>query len=251
MLACSCLVPDGWVNVPVPEEQYDFNNPTVFLPLIVYMAPHGAVVFTIAARPAFEDGSVQDWAEYLAGQNNLQIERIREARVNRMPRIVVDATMPSEAGLMRSRSVFLEDGGRLFNIGTLAPDAIWPSVEADFDRLLGAFALDEVRGITAVPLRLMTSEPAVGRGAGDPRGGRSHRRVFVRRAHVRGALCEAPARGPDRRRRSGARAGDPVAARVRGRRHEWRRRCCAVARARPAHCGAWRGRRSMNAAMPR
>ena len=161
MLACSCLVPDGWVNVALPEEQYDFDNPTVFLPLIVYMAPYGAVVFTIAARPAFSDGSVQDWAEYLAAHNNLQIERIREARVNRMPCILVDATMPSDAGPMRSRSVFLEDGGRLFNIGTLAPDAIWASVEADFDRLLGAFALDEVHGITAVPLRLMTSESAV------------------------------------------------------------------------------------------
>jgi hypothetical protein len=42
----------------------------------------------------------------------------------------VDATMPSEAGLMRSRSVFLEDGRRLFNIGTMAPDAVWPAVEA-------------------------------------------------------------------------------------------------------------------------
>jgi hypothetical protein len=161
MLACSCLVPDGWANVPIPEETYDFDNPTVFLPLLVRMAPYGAVVYTIAARPAFDDGTVQDWAEYLAAQNNLTIERIREARVSRMPCVLVDATMSSEVGPMRSRSVFLEDGRRLFNIGTLAPDAIWASVEPDFDRLLGSFALDEVRGITAAPLRLMTSEPSV------------------------------------------------------------------------------------------
>ena len=160
MLACSCLIPDGWVNVPLPEETYDLDNPAVFLPLLVCTAPYGAVVFSIAARPAFDDGTIQDWAEYLAAQNDLAIERIREARVNRLPCIVVDATMPSDAGLMRSRSVFLEDGRRLFNIGTLAPEAIWASVESDFDRLLGAFALDEVRGITAVPLRQMTSEPA-------------------------------------------------------------------------------------------
>jgi len=161
MLACSCLVPDGWANVPIPEETYDFENPTVFLPLLVCMAPYGAVVFTIAARPAFDDGAVQDWAEYLAAQNNLVVERIREARVNRMPCILVDATMPSEVGPMRSRSVFLEDGRRLFNVGALAPEAIWASVEADFDRLLGSFQLDDVQGITAVPLRLMTSESAV------------------------------------------------------------------------------------------
>ena len=168
MLACSCVVPDGWANVPVPEETYDFDNPTVFLPLLVCMAPYGAVVFTIAARPAFDDGTVQDWAEYLAQQNNLEIERIREARVNRMPCILIDATMPSEVGRMRSRSVFLEDGRRLFNIGTLAPEAIWSSVEADFDRLLGSFALEEVQGITTVPLRLMTSEPAVDLSAAAP-----------------------------------------------------------------------------------
>jgi len=161
MLACSCLLPDGWVNVPLPEETYDLSNPAVFLPLLVCMAPYGAVVFTIGARPAFEDGTVQDWAEYLAGKSDLKIERVREARVNRMPCLLVDATMPSEAGLMRSRSVFLEDGGRLYNVGTLAPEAIWASVEADFDRLLGSFTLDEVKGITAAPLRLMTSESAV------------------------------------------------------------------------------------------
>ncbi len=161
MLACSCLLPDGWVNVPLPEETYDLTNPTVFLPLVVCMAPYGAVMVTIAARPAFDDGTVQDWAEYLAAQNNLQIERVREARVNRMPCVLVDATMPSEMGPMRSRSVFLEDGKRLYNIGTLAPDALWSSVAADFDRLLGSFTLDEVHGITAVPLRQMTSEPAV------------------------------------------------------------------------------------------
>ena len=161
MLACSCLLPDGWVNVPIPEEEYDLDNPAVFVPVLVCMAPYGAVVFTIAARPAFDDGSVQDWAEYLAGQQNMSVERVREARIHRMPCLLVDATMPSEAGLMRSRSVFLEDGRRLFNIGALAPEAIWSSVQADFDRLLGAFALDEVHGITAAPLRQMTSEPAL------------------------------------------------------------------------------------------
>ena len=58
--------------------------------------------------PKLPDGPQR--AEFLAERNDLRIERIREARVNRMPCILVDATMPSEAGLMRSRSVFLEDG---------------------------------------------------------------------------------------------------------------------------------------------
>jgi hypothetical protein len=161
MLSCSCELPDAWVKIPTPDDRYDFDNPAVFLPIVVCMAPYGAIVFTIAARPAFDDGTVQDWAEYLAAQNGLTIQSIREARVNRMPCILVDATMPSEVGVMRSRSVFLEDGKRLYNIGTLAPEALWASVEADFTYMLGAFQLDETHGITAAPLRLMTSETVV------------------------------------------------------------------------------------------
>ncbi|MBC8088259.1 MAG: hypothetical protein H7Z40_13405 [Phycisphaerae bacterium] len=161
MLACSCVLPDTWVQEPPAAEEYDLDNPAVFIPLVVCMAPYGAVVFTIAARPAFDSGAVQDWAEYLATQNGLTVESIREARVNRMPCIVIDATMPSEVGVMRSRSVFLEDGRRLFNIGALAPEAIWASVKDDFDRLLGAFALDDVQGITAAPMREMSSEGVV------------------------------------------------------------------------------------------
>jgi hypothetical protein len=161
ILACTCLLPDGWVQVPPPDEEYDLDNPAVFIPIVVCMAPYGAVVFTVAARPAFDDGSVQDWAEYLATQNEVSVTSVREARINRMPCVLVDGTMQSEMGVMRSRSVFLEDGRRLFNIGTLAPDALWSSVEHDFAQLLGAFSLDDVQGITAAPMRLMTSDPAI------------------------------------------------------------------------------------------
>jgi len=57
--------------------------------------------------------------------------------------------------------VFLEDGRRLFNIGTMAPDAIWSSVREDFDVLLGAFQLDEIHGLTTAPVKLMTSKPVL------------------------------------------------------------------------------------------
>ena len=40
MLSCSCLMPDGWVNVPLPDETYDLDKPGVFLPLLVCMAPY-------------------------------------------------------------------------------------------------------------------------------------------------------------------------------------------------------------------
>jgi len=40
MLSGACLMPDGWVNVPLPDETYDLDNPGVFLPLLVCMAPY-------------------------------------------------------------------------------------------------------------------------------------------------------------------------------------------------------------------
>ena len=40
MLSGSCLMPDGWVNVPLPDETYDLDKPGVFLPLLVCMAPY-------------------------------------------------------------------------------------------------------------------------------------------------------------------------------------------------------------------
>lgn len=155
MLAFSCRVPSGWQITPIPPDEYDFENPAVFVPLLVAMAPYGAVLLTVAARPGFGDGTVQDWAEFLCSQNNLTIHEMREARIGRMPCVLCEASTDSEMGVMRSRSLFLEDGGRLFNIQALAPREIWPSVEATFSQLLGSFVPDQIHGITATLLREM------------------------------------------------------------------------------------------------
>lgn len=157
MLAFSCRIPDGWIITPLPPEDYDFSNPTVFVPLLIAMAPYGAVLYTVAARPKFDDGTVQDWAEYLCTQNNLTVSAMREARIGRVPCVLCDATADSDMGVMRSRSLFLEDGGRLFNIQALAPQDIWPSVEATFAQQLGSFAPDQVHGMTAQLMREMVA----------------------------------------------------------------------------------------------
>src|SRR5215213_3768287 len=79
-LAFACLFPRGWVQVPLPEEPFDSDDPTAFLPLFIGMAPYGAVVFSIAARPSYENGTVQDWVDYLAEHNSMEIEALVEAR---------------------------------------------------------------------------------------------------------------------------------------------------------------------------
>ena len=161
MLAFSCRVPDGWHITPLPPDEYDFENPTVFVPLLIAMAPYGAVLFTVAARPKFDDGTVQDWAEYLCAQNNLAVSEMHEARTGRIPCVLCEATAESEMGVMRSRSLFLEDGGRLFNIQALAPRDIWTSVEETLSQMLGSFVLDATQGMSAQIMREMIAGDCV------------------------------------------------------------------------------------------
>ncbi|HYW31066.1 MAG TPA: hypothetical protein VE869_06115 [Gemmatimonas sp.] len=160
-LAFTCVMPADWVEVPLPPDSTDFGNPAAFAALFICTAPYGAVLFTVAARPAFDDGTVEDWARYLSDENRLRVEKMQEARIGRCPCVLSNATMETDAGVMRSRSVFLEDGGRLFNIGTLAPEAIWPAVEDVLQGLIGSFVPDEIHGITVAPMRLMTADGTV------------------------------------------------------------------------------------------
>jgi hypothetical protein len=164
-LAFGCKFPQGWVRVPLPEEPFDPSDPTAFLPLLVGMAPYGAVVFTVAARPAYENGTVEDWVEYLAEHNSLRIERLTEARVGPHPALLIDSSQDSDVGRMRVRTLFLEDAGRLYNIGAMAPEAIWPSVGDLLESLLGSFRLVSPGGPGAQLMRQMTSEPSVVVGA--------------------------------------------------------------------------------------
>jgi hypothetical protein len=170
-LAFSLLLPDDFRQVPLPEESHDFSNPSTMMPCGVFMASYGAVLCTVAARPAFDDGSVMDWAQYLVGlQEGFAVRKLMPERKWGTQVVEVIATQPSEAGEMTIHSIFFEDGGRLFNIGRMAPTAIWPSVQDTLAAMVDSFALHHVEGptrpiATGVPL----PQPArFAAGAADP-----------------------------------------------------------------------------------
>ncbi|WP_414662263.1 DcrB/PsbP domain-containing protein [Horticoccus sp. 23ND18S-11] len=148
-LAFSYLRPADFNVVPLPEEKPDFENPTVFLPLQVAMASYGAVVFSVAARPAFGDGSVEDWARFLAEkEKGLEDISIKAATLGGLPAIMVESRQNSDAGRMRLRSAMIEDGMRFLNISVLAPEAIWASVEPTLQLTMASFRLAESKGTT-------------------------------------------------------------------------------------------------------
>jgi hypothetical protein len=145
------LRPANFNVIDLPVEKPDFEDPAAFYPLQVIMAGYGAVLFSVVARPSYDSGTVQDWAEFLAQKENLQVVSMQPGILAGMPALIVEALNPTEAGTMRMRTALLEDGKRLLNISVMAPDAIWQSVETTLHTTMSSFRLAEPRG-TSTPL---------------------------------------------------------------------------------------------------
>ena len=148
-LACACRRPAGWVRPELPPDEPRFDDPTYVQALGILMAPYGAVLFTISVRPAFNDGTVHDWTQFLCKSNQLEIGPARVTSVNGMPALAADASQPSEMGPMHVRAVFLENDKRLFLLNAMAPEQVWPSVEQVFEQLFASFRLAQVGPATA------------------------------------------------------------------------------------------------------
>jgi hypothetical protein len=142
------LRPANFKVIDLPVETPNFEDPATFYPLQVIIASYGAVLFTVVARPAFEDGTIQDWAEFLAQKESLNEVTMKPGTLAGMPALIVEALNPTEAGVMRMRTALLEDGKRFLNISVMAPDAIWNSVEPTLQLTMSSFRLAEPRGST-------------------------------------------------------------------------------------------------------
>ncbi|MGH7132240.1 MAG: hypothetical protein ACREJO_09880 [Phycisphaerales bacterium] len=150
-LGFSFSKPVDFMDVPLPAEEPTFDKPEYCYPLHVAMAGYGAVVFAVATRPAFEEGSVLDWTKWLLEQQGVTLEGFMPIEINGMPAMSYRATQETEAGQMRLKAAAIEDGGRLILVSVMAPQAIWPSVESTLETMLASFKLDNPRG-TKTPL---------------------------------------------------------------------------------------------------
>lgn len=145
-LGFTAQLPADWISHELPIEDVDFSNPTNLVPLAIVTAPHAAIVFAFAARPAYEDGTVHDWAIYLLKHNQLQPRAIGRDQVAGVPAVVGEATQPSDLGPMVVRFAFLEDGGRLVNLTFTAPALLADSVRDAWFAMLQSFTLETPKG---------------------------------------------------------------------------------------------------------
>ena len=134
-------VPKGWQQAPIPQDQPDFNDPSAFMPLAVFVAPFGTVVFSVAARPAYAQGEPMHWLLTMAQQQNLQIEAPQPCELNELKGATCLAQQQSDVGPVQTRTVFLRNGNTMLLLSALAPLQIWPSLAATFDNMFGGFQM--------------------------------------------------------------------------------------------------------------
>lgn len=141
-------LPSDWISHALPEEDLNFDNPAFLVPLAVVVAPHAMLIWTAAARPGYEEGTLSDWARYLLEQHGLSPRSFGEAWLGALPAIVGEAEQPSDFGPMTVCYVFAEDGGRLINVTLSAPASLASAIEPVWRATLASFALAAPKGPT-------------------------------------------------------------------------------------------------------
>lgn len=145
-LGFTANLPSDWIAHELPTEEVDFSNPTFPVPLTIVTAPHAAIVFAFAARPAYDDGTLNDWATYLLNHNQLQPRAIGLDQAAGVPAVIGEAVQPSDIGPMVVRFAFIEDGGRLINLTFSAPEVLADSVRDAWFAMLQSFTLETPKG---------------------------------------------------------------------------------------------------------
>lgn len=151
-LGFSMLVPDAFVEPDIPTEDMDFSDPTKSAPLAFYSSSVAAAFLAVAARPAYENGSMEDWARYLAEHFKLEIKGLVSGTIGgaerNHPGILVEATQTQDGTALTMRFVLIEDGKRLVTVQAICPTELWPSFGASLEECVTSLQLDNPKGPT-------------------------------------------------------------------------------------------------------
>lgn len=163
-LGFSLRLPRNWQAQPLPDESPAFDDPRQLAGLAAITAPYAALVLAAAARPAFEEGTVHDWALWLVQQDSdVALRALGPSQLGALPAIVGQCSTASDLGEMLTFFACAEDGGRLLHISLTGPAVLQAHVLAVWQDVLASFALDAPRGATvALVAAPEVPEPAPG-----------------------------------------------------------------------------------------
>jgi hypothetical protein len=139
-------VPSDWNSLEIPADEVDFSAPDTFFPLFVAAAPWAAVILTVAARPGFENGTIQDWSLFLLDSQGIRPTAFGPAQIGNLQGLAGVGRQEQDGTWLECRFAFLEDGGRLVHLGLMAPEAISAPLAPVWQTALESFALQSPQG---------------------------------------------------------------------------------------------------------
>jgi hypothetical protein len=145
-LAFRIAVPRDWNRPEFPAEEVDFSLPGTFFPLMLAAAPWAAVALTVAVRPGFDNGTLQDWSLFLLYSQGIRPTAFGPATIGNLQGLAGVGRQQQEETWLEVRFAFFEDGGRLVYLGLLAPEAISAALDVVWKTALGSFVLDRPQG---------------------------------------------------------------------------------------------------------
>ncbi len=136
-------VPDGFAQSGFERRVVDFSDSTKFAPLTILSSNVAMALITIAARPAYESGSVEQWTRLLCDHQQTTITGLVSGFVGRgepaghlHPCILVEATQRNDETDLTTRLIVLEDGKRLLTVHAICPTQLWPRHELALENAL-------------------------------------------------------------------------------------------------------------------
>lgn len=139
-------IPHDWQPIDLPREDVDFDDATKFAPLTVLMAPYAAILFTVAARPAYASGTVAQWLQFVAREHGADLGALETQQLGTLAGVGAWGMQQNDGTVLRARLLFVEDGDRLLYVSCLAPNELWNAAAPAFARMLATFTLQDVRG---------------------------------------------------------------------------------------------------------
>src|SRR5262249_54420195 len=133
-------IPEQWLAPDLPPASEDFSDPTLFLPLMLRVAPTSPIILAVAARPAYENGTILDWVPYLLDSQKFVPTAMGETQLGDLRAMAGIATQAeSDIGPRHLRFVFFEDGGRLVNIFLTSPLEVERMLHDVWDEAMKSF----------------------------------------------------------------------------------------------------------------
>lgn len=142
----SLEIPHDWRDLELPRDDVDFDDATKFAPLAMLMAPYAAILCTVAARPAYASGTLAQWLQFVARENQLELGNVEEQRLGTLDGVGAWGMQNDGGTVLRSRIAIVEDGDRLMVVVCMAPNELWNAVAEHFVRMLATFTLKAPRG---------------------------------------------------------------------------------------------------------